>query len=717
MPGQPDLQADVLRLNGFNSFNEMQAAALERDWRGGSLVVSAPTAAGKTLVAELIALNCIINKGLKVVYTCPLRALAAEHYGECKRKYSKELNVRAALSTGDLDSSSSYLQNYDFIFSTVEKLDSLIRHKAGWLGSVGLLVVDEIHLLDSDRGPTLEMAVSKLRCLCPKMQLLALSATIPNADEIARWLGADLVESDFRPVPLKEGVFFGGGIVYGDGSSEPVKGKGALISIVKDTLFVKGKQAMVFANTRKRAEGMAKQLSPVAEKNLGEKEKAGLRKCADEILSALDSPTEQCRRLSDLVGKGVAFHHAGLVERQRSAIEGAFRENKIRVISATPTLAAGINTPAHTVIIPSVYRYTDAGMQRIPVREYKQMSGRASRPKYDAEGRSVLIARSKAEAEWLMRDFVNGKIERVGSNLGMQPVLRMHLLALIASDFVFDLGSMQDFFGRTFYALQFGDLGELFVKIREVLAELQEMGFVVSDGGRISATPLGRRVSELYIDPLSAFSLIQGMGRACKFQPFSYLFLFSCCSELFPPLSVSRPREALLWGQLQLRKQELPAEIDREMFLDSHLVRKFNTALLFEQWIEEAREQSIMDDFGIQPGILHGKLRQCGWLCYSAIELAKLLRLERHFAPLAKLSKRLQHGVREELVFLTEVRHVGRVRARILWRANIRSVAELMRADVRDLGRILGQGAAEKIKAELGQKKRGSHPRVQAAGQ
>ena len=706
------LQGKVLRLNGFSSFNEMQEAVLRKDWRNKSIVVSAPTAAGKTLVAELIALNCIVNKGLKVVYTCPLRALAAEHYGECKRKYSKELNVRVALSTGDLDSSSSYLQRYDLIFTTYEKLDSLMRHKAEWLGSIGLLIVDEIHVIDSDRGPTLEMAVSKLRQLCPKMQLLALSATIPNADELARWLGAELVESDFRPVPLKEGVFFGGEIVYSDGSSEALKGKGALSSIVKDTLFEKGKQALVFANTRKRAEGMAKQLSSVIEKNLGEKEKAALEKCAGEVLSALDSPTEQCRCLSNLVGKGAAFHHAGLVEKQRSAVEGAFRENKIRVISATPTLAAGINTPAHTVIIPSVYRYTDAGMQRIPVREYKQMSGRASRPKYDTDGRSVLIAKSKAEAEWLMRDFVNGKVEQVGSNLGMQPVLRMHLLALIASDFVFDLGSMQDFFGRTFYALQFGDLSELFVKIREVLAELQEMGFVAADENRLSATPLGSRVSELCIDPLSAFILISGMKRAAKFSPFSYLFLFSCCSELFPPLSVSRPREALLWEQLQLRKQELPADIDREMFLDSHLVRKFNTALLFEQWIDEAREQLIMDDFGIQPGILHGKLRQCGWLCYSATELAKLLRMEQHYTPLAKLSKRLQHGVKEELVFLTEVRHVGRVRARMLWRANIRSVADLMRADVRDLGRILGQGAAEKIKSELGQKKRGSRQRA-----
>jgi helicase len=261
---------------------------------------------------------------------------------------------------------------------------------------------------------------------------------------------------------------------------------------------------------------------------------------------------------------------------------------------------------------------------------------------------------------------------------------------------------ISDFFGRTFYALQFGDTQELFEKIQDVLQQLQEMDFIVLDGSKIRATRVGSRVSELYIDPLSAFNMIKGLGGACRFTPFSYLFLFSACSEMMPFVSVGKKREALLWEQLQLRKSEMPSDIDREMFLDPALLRKFNTALLFEQWIEEVREQAIMDDFNIQPGILHAKLRNCEWLCYSALEIAKLLGLEKHFAPLSKLRKRLLHGVREELLLLTEVRHIGRVRARMLWRSNIRAVADLRKVDVRDLGRILGSTAvAEKIKQQL----------------
>ncbi len=201
-----NIEREVLALNSFKSFNPLQKKALKKDIFSKNVVVSAPTASGKTIIAELCALNTIINKKKKVIYTCPLKALASEHFNEFKKKYSKPLNVRVALSTGDLDSSSKHLANYDLVFATNEKVDSLIRHRANWLSSVGLLVVDEVHELDSDRGATLEMVISKLLSIVPSIQLLALSATIPNAKEIAEWMKAELIESSFRPVELREGI-------------------------------------------------------------------------------------------------------------------------------------------------------------------------------------------------------------------------------------------------------------------------------------------------------------------------------------------------------------------------------------------------------------------------------------------------------------------------------------------------------------------------------
>jgi helicase len=699
-----DVEKTALKLSGIPSFNPMQAKALGNGCISKSAVVSSPTASGKTLLAELAALNSIMNRKRKVIYTCPLRALAAEHFAEFKARYSKGLGIRVGLSTGDLDSSSSYLQKYDIILTTFEKLDSLLRHRADWLASIGLLVIDEVHSLGTDRGPTIEMAVTKLRQMNPELQILALSATIPNCREMAEWLKAELVESNYRPIPLKEGVFFNGEATYKKGKKEKFGLKEPIKAVIKDTLFEKKKQALIFANTRKRAENISAQLATFVEKSLDKKERAALEKESQSILTSLEQPTEQCRKLAGLVSRGVAFHHAGLLQNQRTIVEQAFKSNCIKMISATPTLAAGVNLPGHTVIIPSLYRYTAMGMVRIPVSEYKQQIGRAGRPKYDTEGRSLVVARSESERDELMGEYVNGRIEAAESKLGVEPVLRMHMLALIASGFVFDLASAESFFGKTFYALQFGEMKMLFRKLQSVLQQLEEMGFVESDEKGIKATPLGNRVSELYLDPQSAFDLINGLKATAKFTPFSYLFLLSSCSELMPWLSVPKSNEAGLWEQVQLRKLETPIDLDREMFFDLNLLKKFNTATMVEHWIEEAREQTIMVDFKTQPGILHAKLNVCDWLCYSCLELAKLLQLQQHFGPLSKLRKRLKYGVREELLFLTEVRYIGRVRARKLWRSNIRTVAQLKKANRADLAKILSPGIAAKVKQALGQK-------------
>jgi len=698
-----NVEKKVLELSGIPGFNPMQKAVLKKDWKNKSIVASAPTASGKTLLAELAAVNSVVEKKRKVIYTCPLRALAAEHWSEFKRKYSFELKIRVALSTGDLDGSSSYLQNYDIIFTTYEKLDSLLRHRSDWLSSVGLLVIDEAHSLGSDRGPTIEMGVTKLRALNPVLQVLALSATIPNAKELSEWLEAELIESDYRPIPLREGVFFDGEIEYANGKKESLELKEAIKALVKDTLFSKGKQALVFANTRKRAESIASQLAPFVEKHLDEKEKKILEKESKPVLTALEAPTEQCRKLSYLISKGVSFHHAGLLGKQRTIVEDLFKSNKIKLIAATPTLAAGVNMPSHTVIIPSLYRYTAAGMQRIPVSEYKQQVGRAGRPRYDTEGRGIVVARSESDKEDVLESFINGTVEPVDSKLGYEPILRTHMLALIASHFVHDL-SMEEFFKKTFYAKQFSNMQALFEKLQNVLEQLEEMEFITANEKRISATALGSRVSELYLDPQSAFELIKGMKEASKFSPLSYLFLVCNCSEMVPWVSTGKANEPGLWDQLQLRHLEIPVDLDREMFFDLNLLKKFNTCLMLEQWIEESREQTIMDDFKTQPGILHAKLNRADWLCYSTLEIAKLLKMQRHYTGLSKLRKRLKHGIKEELIMLSEVRYIGRVRARKLWRNKIRTVAELKKTDVKDLSRLLGEGTARKVKQALGQK-------------
>ncbi|MBI2664584.1 DEAD/DEAH box helicase [Candidatus Woesearchaeota archaeon] len=173
---------------------------------GKNLLVCTPTASGKTLIAELAALCAILNGKGKAVYIVPLKALASEKYKDFKQRYGSLIKI--AISTGDLDSSDNYLADYDLLFMTSEKMDSLLRHHSPWIKSVKVVIIDEVHLLnDPSRGPTLEILITILKQLLPGMQLIALSATIGNAEELAEWLAASLVVDAWRPVKLHQGIF------------------------------------------------------------------------------------------------------------------------------------------------------------------------------------------------------------------------------------------------------------------------------------------------------------------------------------------------------------------------------------------------------------------------------------------------------------------------------------------------------------------------------
>lgn len=197
----------------FTVFRPSQAKAIKAGlFEGKNLLVCTPTASGKTMVAEMAFLQHIMNHDGIAIYIVPLKALASEKHKDFKAKYPQ---IKTALSIGDTDSSDPYLADYDLIIATSEKMDSLIRHKAAWLKNISCLIVDEIHLLDdSDRGPTLEILITMLRQLIPKLQVIALSATIGNPKELAGWLGANLVEDPWRPVKLKKGIYLGGKIEF-----------------------------------------------------------------------------------------------------------------------------------------------------------------------------------------------------------------------------------------------------------------------------------------------------------------------------------------------------------------------------------------------------------------------------------------------------------------------------------------------------------------------
>lgn len=178
-----------------------------------SLLVCTPTSSGKTLIAEIAALQAILKRGGKAVYIVPLKALANEKFKDFKEKYGHIAKI--ALTIGDIDSADAYLMDYDFIICTAEKLDSLIRHRAEWLRLVSVVCVDEIHLInDQGRGPTLEIIIIIMKEILKNIQIISLSATIGNPRELADWLNADLIVDDWRPVPLHKGILLGNKVKF-----------------------------------------------------------------------------------------------------------------------------------------------------------------------------------------------------------------------------------------------------------------------------------------------------------------------------------------------------------------------------------------------------------------------------------------------------------------------------------------------------------------------
>ena len=209
---EPEL-FNVLEKN-ITEFRPCQEKSLKAGLlEGKNLLVCTPTASGKTLIAEIAALQTILKHKGMVIYIVPLKALANEKFKEFSERYSKLCKI--ALSIGDMDKADPYLEKYDLIITTSEKLDSLIRHHCPWLSRVKLVVVDEIHLLnDPERGPTLEVIITMLKQLLKKVQIISLSATIGNPEELAEWLEAELVIDSWRPVELKKGVMYNNEIEF-----------------------------------------------------------------------------------------------------------------------------------------------------------------------------------------------------------------------------------------------------------------------------------------------------------------------------------------------------------------------------------------------------------------------------------------------------------------------------------------------------------------------
>jgi helicase len=494
----------ILEADGIRSLYPPQAAALGPVLGGESLVLACPTASGKSLVAYLALLRAA-RAGRTGLYLVPLRALAHEKAEELARFES--LGLKVGLSIGDFDLPAEKLERLDVLVATSEKADGLLRRGSPWLDRRGVVVADEVRLLrDPERGPTLEVSLTRLRRNYPGLQVVALSATVANSEELARWLGARHIASEFRPVPLKLGVYYEGRITFTDLSTRDVGGSGDAVPRLVRSIVEEGGQALVFVSTRRASEQVAEALGPVVRPLLAAEERLEARRSVESLGETSDEETEGIRRLASLIPNGVAFHNASLTNGERIVVEHAFRNRTLKALAATPTLAAGINLPARRVIVRDLSRYDDRlGMQApLPATEVHQMLGRAGRPRFDPYGEAILLARTAEDEDRLSDRYLTAPPESVVSRLAAEPALRMHVLALVASGAVRAEPELEAFFAATFYGHTL-PLDELRDTVATVRAFLENHDFLAPGPG-LRATPFGALTSELYLDPLCARS-------------------------------------------------------------------------------------------------------------------------------------------------------------------------------------------------------------------
>jgi len=685
-----------------------QKEAMEVIERNESLLMSVPTAAGKTVVAYN-ALMKTVKEGKKGIFLVPLRALAWEKVTELRDICKNILNgARIGVSVGDFDKIRG-LSKYDIIVATSERADSLIRHNPSWLTEVGCLVSDEIHLInDSNRGPTLEVTLSKFREINPDIQIIGLSATVSNSKEVAKWLGATLVESDFRPVPLKKGICIDNEIEW-DGSDFKRIDIDGTEGIALDNL---PDQCLVFVNTRRSAEAQAKRLGMLIGKRLTNEEIEALKTYTNELKSGADEVTSVDSNLTKLIEKGVAYHHAGLTNRQRQLIEKGFREKRIKALCATPTLAAGVNLPAKRVIIRDLTRWDSSfqSNQPLPVLEIQQMLGRAGRPGFDVDGEGVLIAKNNEQKAQIIETYFEGETEPVISRLGSEPALRTHLLSLIASGTISSTEEMHSFLKKTLFGAQ-GELWRTQHRINKVLDFLDKEDLIRIEGKldgefipantslqeKLKATAFGRKVSQLYIDPLSGVIIRKALESEVPANPLGLLHTISRTPDIYSLYVRKNEMETYLTHLMQMEADlMLPPPIEHTE-LEFYLW-DLKTALLLMDWVEETPEEHLMKRYSTTPGDIRAKVETAGWILYSMSELSELV------APnttkmIAELEIRISNGVRKELLPLLEIDSIGRVRARALFNAGFTSQSSIREAKPSELSKIpgIGKKLAEKL--------------------
>jgi helicase len=514
-----------------NGLNELQIAAINDHGllEGNSLFVIAPTSSGKTFLGELAAAKAVSERR-KAVYLFPYRALVNEKFDYFSELYGRSLGLRVIRCTGDyLDQTSDFLRGqFDIALLTYEMYLSISVTNPATLDSLGLLVLDEAQFITNPlRGIVVELLLTNVlaardRGVTP--QIVALSAVVGSENSFHEWLGASLLMTTKRPVPLIEGVLDRAGVfqfIDENGVQHTAQllprhaivqrrdkpsSQDVIVPLVKQLLGSNSdERIIIFRNSRGTAEGCA--LYVAADLRLPP---------ATDVLGALPEQDRSTtsESLRECLQGGTAFHTSNLTREERISIERGFRQRNgpIKVLGATTTVAAGINTPASTVILAEQEFYGEEN-QPFTVAEYKNMAGRAGRVGYHEVGRSIILADTPVERQQLFRRYVTAAPEPISSSFResdvatwllrllsqVKVITRDDAVKLLASTYGGYLASKAD---PDWHDRTVGTLTTL-------LAEMLDLRLVEEELGGTRLTLLGRACGNSSLNFRSALRLVQ----------------------------------------------------------------------------------------------------------------------------------------------------------------------------------------------------------------
>ena len=497
-------------------FNAIQSRCFQPAYKSNvNLVVSAPTGGGKTAILEMAI--CRLASGFetdqyKVIYMAPTKSLCSERQRDWQARFAA-LDLQCAELTGDTEHGHlRSVQSASIVITTPEKWDSMTRKwkdYARLMHMVKLFLIDEVHILKDKRGATLEAVVSRMKSVGSNVRFVALSATVPNSGDVAKWLGKDpthqhvpavreIFGEDFRPVKLQKHVI---GIAYG-GNDFGFEGAcdAKLPGIIAK--YSHKKPIIIFCITRSSTINTAKVLANLwASKSPRDRYWEGPTQKVD-----VQDPD-----LKNTLISSVAFHHAGLDSSDRHAIERGFLKGQINVICCTSTLAVGVNLPCHMVIIKNTMSWSDKGLKEYADLEIMQMLGRAGRPQYDTTAVAVIITKQEKLSKY--ERLVSGE-ELLESRLHLN--LIEHLNAEIGLGTIYDLHTAKRWLSGTFLYIRLGqnpshykldgDAADLNLNDRiericqRDLDLLRESNLIRSTDGKIRSTEQGDAMARYYLE-------------------------------------------------------------------------------------------------------------------------------------------------------------------------------------------------------------------------